>query len=53
MLLPITFKLEKEEADALEREAKAVPRRTLSGYVRDIVKKRRKPSAPRLPQPSE
>lgn len=42
-LVALNFKLEKEDADALEREAKAVPKRTLSGYLREIVQKRRRP----------
>lgn len=51
-LAPVNFKLEQEEIDVLEREAKSVPRRTLSGYIREIIKKRRKPSPPRQPMPS-
>ncbi len=45
-MVPVNFKMEKAEADALEREAKTVPRRTLSAYVREIVQKRRKPKMP-------
>lgn len=51
-LRPVNFKLEQEEIDVLEREAKSVPRRTLSGYIREIIKKRRPPTAPRTPKPS-
>lgn len=42
-MIPVTIKLEQADADILEREAKAVPRRSLSAYLRDIILKRRKP----------
>lgn len=39
MRIPITFKLEPEDAERLERRAKEVPKRTVSSYVRDLVRK--------------
>jgi hypothetical protein len=45
-LKPLTFKIEGDEIEAIEREAKAakVPR---SEYVRDIVKRRNERKLPR------
>lgn len=42
-LKPVTIKMEEQELDLLEREAKTVPRRSLSAYLRGIIEKRRKP----------
>jgi len=39
MLQPVTFKLEKELAERLERKAKEVPKRTVSSYVRGLIVK--------------
>jgi predicted DNA-binding protein len=39
MLQPVTFKIDKETAEKLERKAKEVPKRTVSSYVRALVEK--------------
>ena len=45
-LKPLTFKIESDEVDAIDREAKAakIPR---SEYLRDIVKRRNERKLPR------